>query len=418
VLLAAALLVGCQTLADRVAKRLNREAPIDMERSVDLLAPTGLRVTSTGERQIALAWDPVLVGAISGYAVLRAPPDGPFDPIGRTGSRFETVYVDAGRGADRLGDGTRWRYRLHTLDLDGRISRDHSDVSATTDPPPDPPAGLRAYSNLPRRVVLAWDPNPSTYVWGYEVRRSPTLAGPWDAVARLEGRLATVHEDPVPGDLRVLYYRVVALNAFDGESEPSDPIRAVTKAEPLPPIGLDVTGRRLGRVVLAWQANVERDLRGYRVYRAERDGPGWTSERVVASLAREELSFTDVRVGCGQQLRYRMRAIDSDGLESDFSEPLEVAGEDLGLAAKGLRLEWDAKRASAWPLARVSQIRRALPDRTLGEVPSKGPFPLGDLAPGSYRLGVTLLHPPGAESPPPAPAPRCLTEVRIPASGP
>ncbi len=420
--LAVLLLLACQTLVDRVGRQLRREAPIDIKRTVDLLAPTGLRVNSTAARQISLAWDPVLVGPVSGYAILRAPPEeaseGAFLPVGRTGSRFETGYVDSGRGAERLGDGRTYRYRLHTLDLDGRISLDHADVRATTDPPPEPPAGLRAYSNLPRRVVLAWDPNGSPEVSGYAVLRSPTLAGPWDRVAELEGRLLTVYEDPVPGDLRVLYYRVVAVNSFGGESDTSDPIRAVTKAEPLPPIGLEVTGRQLGRVVLAWQPNVEHDLHAYRVFRSERRATGWGRERMIASLSRGERAFTDAHVACGQELRYRMRAVDADGLESEFSGPLEVTGEDLGLVAKrdpghAWLLEWDARRAARWPIARVSEIRWALPDHTLGEVPSSASFQLGDLRPGARRIGVTLTHPPAPDGKTPEAAPRCEIVVRI-----
>ena len=414
--LAAALLLACQTLVDRVGRQLRREAPIDMERSVDLLAPTGLRVNSTGARQISLAWDPVLVGPVSGYAILRAPPEGAFAPVGRTGSRFETGYVDSGRGAERLGDGRTYRYRVHALDRGGSISLDHADVRATTDPPPEPPAGLRAYSNLPRRVVLAWDPNRSPDVSGYAVLRSPTLAGPWDRVAELEGRLTAVYEDPVPGDLRVLYYRVIAVNPFGGESDTSDPIRAVTKAEPLPPIGLEVADRQLGSIVLAWRPNVERDLHAYRVFRAERRSSGWGDERMIASLSRGEHAFTDARVACGQELRYRMRAVDADGLESDFSDPLEVTGEDLGLVAKrdpshAWLLEWDARHAARWPIARVSEIRWALPDRTLGEVPSSGSFQLGDLPPGARRIGVTLSPEPDGKTP--DSAPRCEIVVRI-----
>ena len=265
-------------------------------------------------------------------------------------------------------------------------------------------------------MVLAWDPNRSPDVSGYAVLRSPTLAGPWDRVAELEGRLTAVYEDPVPGDLRVLYYRVIAVNPFGGESDTSDPIRAVTKAEPLPPIGLEVAGRQLGSIVLAWHPNVERDLHAYRVFRAERRSSGWGDERMIASLSRGERAFTDARVACGQELRYRMRAVDADGLESDFSDPLEVTGEDLGLVAKrdpshAWLLEWDARHAARWPIARVSEIRWALPDRMLGEVPSSGSFQLGDLPPGARRIGVTLAPEPDGKTP--DSAPRCEIVVRI-----
>ena len=382
------------------------------------LPPTGLRVNSTEARQIALAWDPVLVGDVEGYAVLRSGVEGSFTAIGRTGSRFATVYTDAGRSFERLGDAATYRYRIHALDPDGKLGREYAEVSATTDPPPESPTGLRAYSNLPRRVVLAWDPNLSHDVSGYAVMRSPTLAGPWDRVAEIDGRLATVHEDPVPGDLRVLYYGLVALNEFGGESAMTEPIRAVTKAEPLPPIGLGVAARRLGAVDLVWQPNVERDLQGYRVFRAESRAASWRSERLIATPGPGETAFTDPHVGCAQQLRYRILAVDADGLESDYSKALEVTGEDLGLFTQrdsrgALLLHWNTERASAWPTARIIEVIPAFPDRTLGQVPSAGPFRLGGLAPGERRVGVTLAHPPRMGTEAPDPAPRCEVSVRI-----
>ena len=59
-----------------------------------------------------------------------------------------------------------------------------------------------------------------------------------------------------------MYYRISALNRLGGESEQTErPIRAVTKAEPLPPIELDADAKSLGQVELHWAPNVEPDGR-------------------------------------------------------------------------------------------------------------------------------------------------------------
>ena len=110
--------------------------------------------------------------------------------------------------------------------------------------------------------------------------------------------------------------------------------------------------------------------------------------------------------------------MDADGLESDYSKALKVTGEDLGLFTQrdsrgALLLRWNTERASAWPTARIVEVRPAFPDRTLGQVPSAGPFHLGDLAPGERRVGVTLAHPPRIGTETPDPAPRCELSVRI-----
>src|SRR5258705_12361067 len=88
------------------------------------------------------------------------------------------------------------------------------------------------------------------------------MAGPWERGSFAEGRLNSVYEDTIPGDLRVMYYRISAVNRFGGESEMTEsPIRAVTKAEPLPPTGLKADARRLGSGALAWAHNVEPGVR-------------------------------------------------------------------------------------------------------------------------------------------------------------
>ena len=164
---------------------------------------------------------------------------------------------------------------------------------------------------------------------------------------------------------------------------------------------------------------MERDLDGYRIYRATRGRRGWGRERLIASRGPRDTTFTDAEVGCAQPVRYRLRAVDSDGLESDFSRPLEATGEELGLevrpGADGVPvLHWDAERAAPWPIAEVIEVRPALPDRSLGEVPSAGPFALDALEPGPRRVGVSLTErrQPGSRARP-RHAPRCDLAVDV-----
>jgi len=416
-------LSGCQSLASGIENRLKVPTePVNFSRTVDLAPPTALRVTATSERQISLAWDPVLVGDVAGYAILRSTSaSGPYAPAGRVTSRFQTLFTDPGNEPERLGDGTTLHYRVHPVDSKGAPSRSHAYIAATTDPRPSPPAGLRSYSNLPRMVVLSWEPNASTAIEGYAILRSPTVAGSWERIAYAAGRLNTVYEDPVPGDLRVMYYRMQAVNHFGGQSDMTQPVRAVTKADPLPPIGLRVSGRRLGQAQLVWSPNVESDLRSYEVFRAEQFGGTWIRERRIGAVATPETELTDAQLGCGQRVRYRLQAIDADGLRSAFSRGLEVTGLDLDLKVvrKGqdLELHWDLERASSWPHAVVTLVRRALPDRVLARVDADGPASLQNVPPGNQRLAVTLLDasPGGPQQAISQPAPPCEIEAQIPA---
>lgn len=422
VLLSLALL-GCSSLDPRLVEETfySKYVELSFDRRADLIPPERLRVTSTADRQIALAWDPVLVGDVAGYAILRSrEAANGFELIGRTMSRFQTVYIDAGSGPELLGDEQTYHYRVHPFDTQGEVSRSHAYISAATDPRPEPPSGLRAYSNQPRKVALAWEPSRNLAVAGYAVYRSPTPAGEWVQVGFAKGRLNTVWEDDVAGDLRVMYYRIKALNNFSGASDPSSPVQAVTKAEPLPPIALGASAETLGSVELGWAPNVEPDLRGYEVRRAVEEPNGdLGSEQSLGEVPADASRFVDTNVGCGQRMRYRVRAIDRDQLVSGFSEPLTVTSQDLALGvaagASGPELRWDPARASRWPTARIAELRSALPDRELGTLAADARFPLRDLSAGVHRLRVTLTASDPATGVAGAipDAPSCIVDVEV-----
>jgi fibronectin type 3 domain-containing protein len=417
---AAALLgTSCRSVEQFVAPRVAEiQIPLSFERPSELLPPEHLQVRSTADRSIVLAWSPVLVGDVAGYAILRAyDAAGPFRLIGNNPSRFRTVYTDAGDSEGALGDGQTYYYRVHPYDPLGRVSRSHAAVSGSTEPVPETPAAPTAYSNLPRKVVLSWDPSPRTSVAAYAVYRSPTAAGPYERVAQVQGRLNTVYEDAVDGDLRVMYYRISALNRFGGESPRTEAERAVTKAEPLPPIELRVASNRLGALALAWAPNVETDLRAYEVWRSERGGAGWSADHPIAEVeppaadSPTGIGWVDRTIGCGQPVRYRLRARDRDGLLSDFSPPLEAVGQDLGLelasAGSAAELRWDPNRAADWGRARIELERgMGLPARVLGFA-SEPRFALPDELGDSLRLRVVLEPKSGAPDDGAREAPAC-----------
>jgi fibronectin type 3 domain-containing protein len=414
-----AVCAGCAALRDRVRREINeRTVQVTYDRPADLVPPEGLRVTSSEAREIALAWDPILYGDVGGYVVMRSRREGEaFEPVGRTFSRFDTVYTDRGAAPGSLGDGQTYYYRIHPFDSTGRVSRSHAFVKATTEPRPDPPEGLRAYSYLPRRVVLSWEPSAQRSITGYAVVRGPTVAGPWEPVAFVDGRLRTIYEDPVPGDLRVMYYRLQAVNTFEGESEMSEPVRAFTKAEPLPPLAPQVTRKDLGSIQLRWPRNVEPDIAVYEVWRSLRDGDGWGEESVIRDVDAPVTEALDTAIGCGQPVRYRLRAKDGDGLISGYSQALEAVGQDIDLVAEvnagQVELRWRPQPAGSWPTARIYRRRNLFPDELLGEVRGAHRFALSDLPSGVHWLAVVLGGEPGKAAGA-TQSPACEIEVRIP----
>ncbi len=410
---------GCSTLLDveraREVFRGTEEptVPILVESpALELPAPRGLRAISGQLRAIPLKWDPLLTGDVSGYVIERRKKKGSrFQRISAVPGRFETRYVDRGDdlapkqgstgGRADLGDGASYCYRVRAFDSSGRIAgAPDPDVCATTAWLPAAPSGLQAFSHQPREVALSWPPAPDHTVVGYRVFRSPARHGDYLLIARLDGRFSTTYVDRGLGALRVFYYRVASVNAAGGVGQKASEVRAVTKPEPLPPIGLRVEEQRLGSNHLAWDPNVEEDIAGYRLLRIRE---GSSSGEIVATLAPGATHAEDREIGAGERLSYQLVAFDRDGLESELSDPIEVESVGYGLHALpregAIHLHWKPEIQEGFAAARVLRERTFGSDE-IAQVPSEG-FVDTDVKPGHrYRYQVVLVREDGSEAPP------------------
>lgn len=390
--------------------------------AADLPPPRTLRARSGMLRAIPLEWEPVLAGEVGGYLVERAPAgSASFRPLAAVGGRFQTVYVDRdppptspvpgeAPAEESVEDTSAFVYRIRPFDRSGRLSeRTSPTAEGRSAPPPAPPERLVAYSHLPRRVALSWSPSPEPHAAGYRVERSPSAGGPFDEIGRTGDRFATVFVDRGLGDLRLFHYRVRAVSAAGGVGPPGEPVRAVTKPEPLPVHGLEVEPVALGRIRIRFEPNVERDIAGYRVIRIRADG----SRDTVAELPKDTTEVDDDAVAAGERLAYTAVAIDADGLESAPAPPVEVTATDYGIALRavegGVEIRVDPRIAAGGDELRVYRVGH-LRSRRLGSA-TNGRF----LDPGPHRPGRTLryrveLVGPGGRSAPPS----RVVSIRIP----
>jgi fibronectin type 3 domain-containing protein len=389
--------------------------------NAELPSPEGLRATSGELRAVPLRWDPLLGGNVGGYVAERARQrEGPFERIAAVAGQATTAYLDTGARqwpgekdsdvATELGDGETLFYRVRAFSSGGELAKAASAVvAATTASPPDPPEGLRAYSHQPREVPLAWRASADLLVAGYVIERGPSARGPFGPLAEIDGRHQTVYVDRGLGDLRVFYYRVSSLNTAGGRGEPSNPVRAVTKPEPLPPIDLRIVARRLGANELAWEPNVEPDLAGYQLLRIREGGE---APELVASPGRDRIQATDREVSADERVSYTVVAIDRDGLESAAAEPISVQSEGYALAAtvrsEGVHLQWKPRSEEGYRGARIFLLG-TLGQTELAFVKGSSYVHTDVKAGRRYRYAVTLER--SDASPAPSSSP---VEIRIP----
>jgi hypothetical protein len=412
------LCLGCATALDLerargfVSRERAPEPPVLSESPPARIgAVEGLRTLSGELRLVPLRWDPLLAGDVGGYTVERATSEaGPFQRIAIVMGRFQTAFTDRGvdlgaklgarETAGDLGDGNTYYYRVRPFDARGHLGAQLAPPQAgTTAPRPATPSGLRAYSQLPREVALSWEPASDPTVSGYVVWRSPSANGNFLAIARPNGRFTTTAVDRNLGDLRVFYYRVSAQNSAGGSSDQTPAARAVTKPEPLPPLGVQIAERALGRNVVAWQRNVESDLSGYRVFRRREGAP---ADELVAELSAETSSVADTAIGASERVSYVLLAFDRDGLESELSDPVESECVGYGLSAEvegdTVTLRWDAAVQRELAAVRVL-VDGSFGERELARADTPG-FVHRDVPSGkTLRYRLVGVRPDGSEAP-------------------
>jgi fibronectin type 3 domain-containing protein len=372
--------------------------------------PTRLVAASGEPREVPLRWQPVVVGGVAFYRVLRRDAGGGHEPgpyveVGRTADATTATYLDRG-GAPagrpgRLGDGRTYEYVVTAVAADGSEARSEP-ASATTAPPPAPPDGLDRQPPRAGGVLLTWEPSADHTVAGYRVYRSAFPDGPFDAVAEVRGRFSTAFVDSARRllRLRTYRYRVASVSSAGAEGPMSAPVTAWLKPPPLPPLDVAAAGGLARRVRVTWSPGHESDLRAV-VWRA---GAGGRWARVAAvDASRGE--YVDAGLADGASFAYRLTVVDADGLESQPSaiatgttRPRPASPREVSVHRDpaGVTVRWQAVAGAVrYRLLRLNAFGR---HQVVSEVTGISAHDRGE--PGRYA--VVAIDPDGLESPPSA----------------
>lgn len=102
----------------------------------------------------------------------------------------------------------------------------------------------------------------------------------------------------------------------------SDTFEIVDTTPPAAPTGLSVSaGDDAGTLDIAWDANTELDLAGYDLYRSD-TGANLTFTKVNTARI-TGTSYTDTGLEDNTTYYYMLKAVDDEGLESEFSHPAD-----------------------------------------------------------------------------------------------
>ena len=284
------------------------------------VAPTGLRVSASGNDFIEWSWSPV-AGA-TGYEV-QFRFDGAFtdaDQVIDTSGR--TVYRREGLAA---GTSVFLRVRSYTVAGDDRLESGWSVAlpgMTLAPPPPGAPAGLRVSASGEDFVEWSWNPVPGAA--GYEVQfRFDGAFTDADEVIDTSGRTVYRREGLAAGTsvfLRVRSYTVAGDDRL--ESGWSVALPGMTLAPPPPgaPAGLRVSAS--GEDFVEWSWNPVPGAAGYEV-QFRFDGAFTDADEVIDTSGRTVYRREGLAAGTSVFLRVRSYTVAGDDrLESGWSVAL------------------------------------------------------------------------------------------------
>ncbi|MEJ2392692.1 MAG: CARDB domain-containing protein [Gammaproteobacteria bacterium] len=282
-------------------------------------APTPPRVTAE-EVLLVAAWDPVVSFDFHHYELSRSTAGDPFEVI--LAATTSTVYMDR-----QVTPGTVYSYRVVAVDDLGNRSIASQEVSGQ--PLPDTTAPLvrslspAEGSQVTGQITLTATAVDNVRVHGFVFEFAPADSENWQVIS----------EDSAPTEISVNFWRGevfwdtnslaqgeyrLRVSAVDFGGNPDYLIHTlmVDHSPPEAPAAPLVQDPRSGgQLTLSWTAVSAPDVAGYKVYRSETSGAGFTQ---VATI--DTLQYSDSGLVNGLTYFYVLAAIDRAGNISGFSE--------------------------------------------------------------------------------------------------
>lgn len=269
--------------------------------------PTGLTAKNWEPRKVSLRWELLKSpeDEIRGYKIYRA--------TEKNGDYKHIVDMDAEDNSfvdDRsaLNDNTIYYYRVSSYNSAGAESPQSETISAITKAAPQTPSGINAVSGEVKKVSISWDKNPEADIKEYIVYRKSVGEKNFEKMKSVKGESSYADTGLKDGDEYL--YAVQAIDN-DGLASPmSAEVPAKTKPIPKKLSGLKLTEKD-GKKILTWDANPEKDIKHYNVYKK-----GFLGASKLVSAQTNAWTVEEVKV----KNELFVTAQDEDDLESEGSD--------------------------------------------------------------------------------------------------
>ena len=274
--------------------------------------PGTLTATAVSGSEVDLSWG-ASSGSVSGYLIERCQ--------GASCTSFTQIAAPAGTGTSYkdtgLSAGTSYSYRVRATDTAGDLSPYSNTATAVTLTPPSAPGTLTATAVSGSEVDLSWGASTGS-VSGYLIERCQGAScTSFTQIAAPTGT-GTSYKDTSVSASTSYSYRVRATDTAGDLSPYSNTATAVTPAAtpPSQPGTLTATAASASEVDLSWGASTG-SVSGYLIERCQ--GASCTSFTQIAAPAGTGTSYKDTGLSAGTSYSYRVRATDTAGDLSPYS---------------------------------------------------------------------------------------------------
>lgn len=265
-------------------------------------------------KQVKFTWKPSPSKGVKEYILYKSVTNkiGSFKPIAKLNPNGQGLveYIDKRL---QLNKPCYYRYRIATTDK--FITLPCSTVKATINPLPRVPNKLKATTGLLKRIELNWTANKEPEIQGYRLYRSRTPDTEYKPI-KVFSKDELSYTDKDVSDGVLYYYKLSAYYTRKNEGPKSDYIIASSKTNPHVPRDFKAASGEVQKVTLSWQPNKEPDIKRYILWGREEQSKEFEK---IASVDPELTEYVHKGLKHGTTYNYKLRALDSDDLMSDFT---------------------------------------------------------------------------------------------------
>ncbi len=265
-------------------------------------------------RSAKLIWRPHTDTQIKAYEIQRKlKEDTKFKTVATVQGRLNAEYIDTA-----LKDNKTYQYRLFAITYDNIKSTPSEIATVVTKPLPDIVQNIQATHELPRKILLSWDPSQRENLAYYKIYRSSSRDTGYDYHVKLT---ETSFNDKIDEDAKVYFYKVTAVDSDGLESlMQKNPVKGMTLAKPKTPLSFSgvIKGHK---AVLSWK-KADNEARSYTLIKTKKES--WLKSTIRKIKNIQEESFTDREILPDVSYEYQVSAVNQYGIASEPSEPVSL----------------------------------------------------------------------------------------------